>query len=168
MLDAGKPGWIVFKTAIGHDAQDQSSADYSSWSDRGLGVIVVLVNGYLPEGTLPNSADYADFAARCANFVGNSQGARIWVIGNEMNHPSERPGVEYDYNQSIPRLVQPGEVITPEHYAQRVPALPRRHPRGARACKRRGVDRRGSALESLRRYTRAILPAIGCSTSGTS
>jgi murein DD-endopeptidase MepM/ murein hydrolase activator NlpD len=91
MLDAGRPGWVLFTEGIGHDPNNQSGADYSTYSGRGLGVIVRLNNGYFPEGTIPTSSQYANFAQRCANFVANSRGAKIWIIGNEMNFAIERP-----------------------------------------------------------------------------
>ena len=85
MLELGRPGWIVFTEAIGASPTDMGGRDYRPWSDKGLGVIVRLNNGYHPAGTIPNAAHYADFAARCANFVANSPGCKIWIIGNEMN-----------------------------------------------------------------------------------
>ncbi|MCB0187905.1 MAG: hypothetical protein KDE31_26735, partial [Caldilineaceae bacterium] len=91
MLDAGTPGWIVFTEGIGHDPNNRSGADYRAYSNRGLGVITRLNNGYYPEGTIPNSRNYAAFAQRCANFVANSQGCKIWIIGNEVNYAIERP-----------------------------------------------------------------------------
>lgn len=91
MLNAGRPGWIVFTEGIGHDPQDQSGRDYRTFSERGLGVICRLNNGYHPEGTIPYRHSYADFARRCANFVANSRGCKIWIIGNEMNYAIERP-----------------------------------------------------------------------------
>lgn len=91
MLDAGTPGWIVFTEGIGHDSNNRSGADYRAYSNRGLGVIARLNNGYYPEGSIPNSRDYAAFAQRCANFVANSPGCKIWIIGNEMNYAIERP-----------------------------------------------------------------------------
>ena len=91
MIEAGKPGWIVFTEGIGHDPNNRSGADYRPYSSRGLGIITRLNNGYYPEGTIPNSSDYANFAKRCANFVANSPGCKIWIIGNEMNYRIERP-----------------------------------------------------------------------------
>lgn len=91
MLELGRSGWIVFTEGIGCDPNDTSSSDYRSYSDRGLGVIVRLNNGYAPGGTIPNDGRYADFARRCANFVANSQGCKLWIIGNEMNFAIERP-----------------------------------------------------------------------------
>ncbi|MCB0071939.1 MAG: N-acetylmuramoyl-L-alanine amidase, partial [Caldilineaceae bacterium] len=91
MLRAGRPGWIVFTEGIGHDPADQGGRDYRAYSDRDLGVITRLNNGYFPEGTIPYRQYYADFAQRCANFVANSRGCKIWIIGNEMNYAIERP-----------------------------------------------------------------------------
>lgn len=110
MLAANRPGWILFSEAIGHDPNDRSGKDYSTYSEQGLGVIVRLNNGYSPDGTLPNSSQYEDFGQRCANFVAASGGAHIWVIGNEMNFWAERPGVTSGPDS--------GEVITPERYAR--------------------------------------------------
>ena len=83
--------------------------DYSSWANRGFGVIARLNNGYSPEGTIPNSSRYAPFAQRCANFVAASPGCHIWIIGNEPNLPVERPGIGFD-GKGKPTS---GEVIVP-------------------------------------------------------
>lgn len=91
MIEAGKPGWIVFTEGIGRDPNNRSGFDYRPYSNQGLGIITRLNHGYYPEGTIPNSRDYADFAKRCANFVANSPGCKIWIIGNEMNYRIERP-----------------------------------------------------------------------------
>ena len=106
MLEAGRPGWVLVTEAIGANPNDQSGGDYRYLSDRGLGVIVRLNNAYHPGGTIPYSSHYRDFARRCGNFVENSRGCHIWIIGNEPNLPWERPGGEG------------GEVITPELYAR--------------------------------------------------
>ena len=93
MIDAGHPGWIVFTEGLGHNPNDLSGKDYRSYSGRGLGVMARLNNGYQPDGTIPYSSFYQDFARRCANFVAASQGCKIWIIGNEMNFAVERPSV---------------------------------------------------------------------------
>jgi len=85
MLQAGCPGWIVFTESIGHDPEDRSGVDYTAYSERGLGIVARLNHGYEPDGTLPHSSLYADFARRVANFVAASPGCKLWVIGNEMN-----------------------------------------------------------------------------------
>ncbi|MCB0099779.1 MAG: hypothetical protein KDE46_28795, partial [Caldilineaceae bacterium] len=69
MLDAGKPGWLVFTEAIGSDPNDTSGKNFTSWSNQNLGILCRINNGYEPGGTVPNSAQYADFAKRCANYV---------------------------------------------------------------------------------------------------
>lgn len=91
MLEARKPGWVVLSEAIGHDPANRSGVDFRSFSDRALGVICRLNNGYFPEGTLPHSSQYTSFARRCASFVESSPGCRIWIIGNEPNYAMERP-----------------------------------------------------------------------------
>ena len=103
MLEAGKPGWVLITEGIGHNPDDQSGRDYSDLADKGLGVIVRLNNGYGSAGTIPLPQYYDAFAQRCANFVSNSWGCHIWIIGNEMNHAQERPE---------------GQPITPDLYAQ--------------------------------------------------
>jgi hypothetical protein len=91
MLAANKPGWIVFTEAVGHDPRDRTGRDFRSFSGRGFGVICRINNGYYPDGTLPLSRYYGDFAQRCGNFVAASPGCRIWIIGNETNYEIERP-----------------------------------------------------------------------------
>jgi len=120
MLDVGTPGWVLVTEAIGHDPNDRSGADYRRLSDRDLGVIVRLNNAYNPGGTIPYERDYSSFARRCANFVEASQGAHIWIIGNETNHPIEWPGAEWNWGPGWPAPVSPdkrGEEITPARYA---------------------------------------------------
>jgi N-acetyl-anhydromuramyl-L-alanine amidase AmpD len=92
MLEAGKPGWIVFTEAIGHDPNNHGGVDFTPFSRRDLGVICRINNGYQPDGTIPHSSLYEQFAQRCANFVAASPGCKIWIIGNEMNYAVERPG----------------------------------------------------------------------------
>lgn len=117
MLGAGIPGWVEFNEAIGAEPKDETGKDFSPWSSQGLGVIVKLVNGYHPTGTLPSSDRYEAFAQRCGNFVRASQGAHIWIVGNEMNSALERPGAQVDYSGQSQQIVNPGEVITPQLYA---------------------------------------------------
>ncbi|MFN4033864.1 MAG: hypothetical protein ACK4ME_09690, partial [Fimbriimonadales bacterium] len=102
----GKRIWILFTEELGADPNNQSGRDYRPYRDAGHGVIVRLNYGYHPNGTLPPAAQYALFAQRVANFVRNSHGAHIWIIGNETNLPVEWPGGES------------GEPITVARYAQ--------------------------------------------------
>lgn len=105
----GRRGWIVFTEAIGHDPNDSSGKDFRPWSDRGHGVIVRLNNGYEGAGNLPFERDYPSFATRVANYIQNSPGADIWILGNETNLPREWPGnAGGDPNT--------GEAITPRRY----------------------------------------------------
>lgn len=103
MEEKGKKGWIVFTERVFHDPKDQHGADYSQWENRGLGIIARINHDYYPGGTIPLPQYYDDFARRVANFVKNSRGGHIWVIGNEMNHAQERPA---------------DQMITPNLYAQ--------------------------------------------------
>jgi hypothetical protein len=104
--EAGRTGWLVFTEAIGSDQLDRSGKDFQPWARDGIQAIVRLNNGYHPGGTIPCSNEYAQFAARCGNYVAASQGASRWIIGNETNYAIERPGGEQ------------GEVITPQLYAR--------------------------------------------------
>jgi len=89
---AGKRGWLVVTVAVGHDPSNHSGDDFSFYSNRGHGVIVRLNNGYGSDGTLPYQSQYQDFATRCANYVAATQGADIFIIGNETNLAREWPG----------------------------------------------------------------------------
>jgi hypothetical protein len=102
MAEKGKPGWVVFTHELGRDPAHMSGYDHRPWSNRGFGIIARLNNGYGSAGTIPQPQYYDAFARRVRNFVQNSQGCRIWVVGNEMNHAQERPE---------------GQMITPDRYA---------------------------------------------------
>ena len=99
MTEAGRTGWIVFSEAVGHDPDDRSGVDFSPFSDQGYGVICRINNGYEPDGTIPHSSQYEEFARRVANFVATSRGCKIWIIGNEMNYAAERPGIVIDWSR---------------------------------------------------------------------
>jgi len=118
MAQRGAPGWIHFTEELGNDPDNKTGSDYRPWSDQGFGILARLNNGYEPNGTIPHSDRYERFAQRCANYVASSPGCRIWVIGNEPNHPVERPGVQLDWSVSPPRVVSPGEVILQRMYAR--------------------------------------------------
>ncbi|HEY54471.1 MAG TPA: hypothetical protein G4N94_13560, partial [Caldilineae bacterium] len=121
MLEKGIPGWVLFSEAIGVDPDDHRAKNYRPFSDKGLGVMVRLNAGHGGVGTIPFENQYDDFAKRCANFVRASQGAHIWIIGNEMNHPIEWPGADWEWHLKSPRPVSPdtvGEQITPTRYAR--------------------------------------------------
>ena len=102
-------GWVLVTEAIGTEAHEQGGKDYRNLSNQGLGVIVRLNQSYGANGTIPREKRYPEFAQRCANFVRNSHGASIWLIGNEMNFEREQPRQEGS-NQA--------EVITPRRYAK--------------------------------------------------
>ncbi len=101
MAEQGRKGWILLTETVGSDPNDQRGEDYRLWSNAGFGVIVRLNNGYNPAGTIPFAREYENFARRCANFVRGSQGASIWIIGNEMNFQVEWPGA-FSIRRQIP------------------------------------------------------------------
>lgn len=97
--DAEARGWILFTEAIGHDPDDRTGLDFSTFSNQGYGIICRLNNGYEPIGTIPHSSQYENFARRVANFVAISRGCKTWIIGNEMNYAVERPGIVIDWTR---------------------------------------------------------------------
>ncbi len=84
-------GWVTATVEVGSNPADQGGADFRSISSEGHTVICRINNGYGLNGTIPVKSKYDDFAQRCANFVRNSQGCSIWVIGNETNLAAEWP-----------------------------------------------------------------------------
>jgi hypothetical protein len=80
-------GWLVHSVKVTSDAP----ADYTGLVNAGCRVIVRLNNGYGSEGTIPPPSGYDAFAQQCANWVAGSRGAKLFVIGNEMNIEAERP-----------------------------------------------------------------------------
>jgi hypothetical protein len=120
--DGEARGWVLVTEAIGTEAQERGGKDYRDITRQGLGLIVRLNQSYGENGTIPREARYPEFAQRVANFVEDSRGGRIWLIGNEMNFSREQPRREGS-NQPEP--------ITPRRYAecyklcrQRIKALP--------------------------------------------
>jgi len=84
-------GWATATVAIGHDPNDQSGVDFTWFAKQNVTVICRINNGYFPNGTIPLPEDYQNFATRCANFVRNSPGCNLWIIGNELNIAGEWP-----------------------------------------------------------------------------
>ena len=115
MANAGHPGWILFTEGIGSNPQNRSGRDYRAYSQRNFGIICRLNNGYAPEGTIPHSSRYADFAQRCANFVAASHGCKTWIIGNEMN-----------YAWSVPQARSRASAFLPPHRGCRGRQMPTR------------------------------------------
>ncbi|MCB9153601.1 MAG: hypothetical protein H6649_06030 [Caldilineae bacterium] len=159
MRAARRPGWIVFSERIGHNPRDFGSRDYSQWSGDDFGVIVRLNNGYEPEGTIPAADQYQDFARRCGNFVRNSDGCHIWIIGNEMNFAAERPAPGSRRAMRPPRGVKrdPDEPDwTPRELPDRFSALQE----GRRSRRTRGADRDPITPEMYVRCYRLCREAI--------
>ncbi|MEZ4866912.1 MAG: N-acetylmuramoyl-L-alanine amidase [Caldilineaceae bacterium] len=106
-------GWVLFTEAIGHDPEDHSGIDFTTFSKQGLGVICRINHGYEPDGTIPHSSQYENFARRVANFVNVSRGCKIWIIGNEMNYAVERPGIQIDWSRHASQREGPPEYADP-------------------------------------------------------
>lgn len=124
MQNQGIKGYIVWTEGIGANPYDYSGRDYNSNTvNFGHKAIVRLNYGYGSDGTIPYTYQYDDFAQRCANFVSNSTGCSIWIIGNEMNNPCEWPGgtpiqpTDYAtcFNKCYTKIkqVQPSAVVMP-------------------------------------------------------
>lgn len=116
MTRMGVPGWVSFTAELAPRGESPNP-DFTSWTGRSFGVMVCLVNGDEPEGTIPVSSRYGEFARRCAAYVKRSRGCHIWVIGNEMNFLLERPAVRIDRTGGTAGVIDPGEVILPAMYA---------------------------------------------------
>ena len=91
-------GWLVHSVNVWSDLP----ADYTALVNAKCRVLVRLNNGYGSAGTIPLPAQYDAFAAQCANWVAASKGAKLFIIGNEMNISAERPN---------------GQPILPSNYA---------------------------------------------------
>jgi len=102
-------GWVLVTEAIGTEAHERGGRDYRDITDKGLGLIVRINQSYGENGTIPREARYPEFVQRVANFVEDSKGANIWLIGNEMNYPREQPR-RAGSNEAEP--------ITPRRYAE--------------------------------------------------
>ncbi|MGQ9651519.1 MAG: discoidin domain-containing protein [Phycisphaerae bacterium] len=92
LTSGGVTGWITATVAVGHNPGETWGIDFRSFSNQGHTVVCRINNGYCESGgTIPLPDQYSNFATRCANFVANSQGCSIWVIGNETNLAVEWP-----------------------------------------------------------------------------
>ncbi|MBI4670512.1 MAG: hypothetical protein HY741_02430 [Chloroflexi bacterium] len=80
-------GWLVHSVKVWSDA----SPDYTPLVNAGLRVLVRLNNGYGSEGTIPPPSGYDAFAQKCAEWVAQTRGAQLFILGNEMNISAERP-----------------------------------------------------------------------------
>ncbi|MEP7198183.1 MAG: NBR1-Ig-like domain-containing protein, partial [Chloroflexota bacterium] len=98
---ARKQGWVLYTEEIRNNT---AGHNYASDSNRGFGVLVRLNWGYDDNGTIPTQDKYPEFADRCKAWVNNSQGANVWIIGNEMNLAGERPGGPADANKITPTM----------------------------------------------------------------
>ena len=87
----GASAWVTATVAIGSDPAQTGGDDFRWISSQGHAVIVRLNNGYCPQGTIPTPDRYDAFAQRAANYVAATQGASLFVIGNETNLAGEWP-----------------------------------------------------------------------------
>ncbi len=89
----GVTGWVTATIAIGSNPNDTGGDDFRWIANQGHSVIVRLNNGYCGTGNIPTPDKYDDFAQRAANYVAATQGADIFIIGNETNLAVEWPPV---------------------------------------------------------------------------
>lgn len=87
----GTGGWVTATVAVGANTNDFGGANFTALANAGHTVICRINYGYFPDGTIPVASKYDDFAVRCKNFVANSSGCNIWLIGNESNLNAEWP-----------------------------------------------------------------------------
>lgn len=102
-------GWVLVTEELRANPNDHGGSNYTDLSEQGFGVVVRLNHAYGADGTIPLPNQYQNFARRVANFVKNSPGAHIWIIGNEMNLEREQPRKFSGAAQADP--------ITPRLYA---------------------------------------------------
>jgi len=102
-------GWVLVTEELRANPNDHGGSNYTDLSEQGFGVVVRLNHAYGADGTIPLPDQYQNFARRVANFVQNSPGAHIWIIGNEMNLEREQPRKHPGASQAEP--------ITPRLYA---------------------------------------------------
>jgi F5/8 type C domain/Ig-like domain from next to BRCA1 gene len=98
---SGRQGWVLITETVRENVTGQN---YTVHSSRGFGVMVRLNWGYGADGTIPTPAQYPAMAAHCKSWVSLSQGAKFWIIGNEMNQAAERPGGPADANKITPAM----------------------------------------------------------------
>src|SRR5688572_15754390 len=107
-VTGGTGGWVTATVAVGANPNDTWGVDFSALANAGHTIICRINYGYFPDGTIPVAAKYDDFAARCKNFIANSSGCAIWLIGNESNL-----NVEWPFDSSNNRF----NYLSPASYA---------------------------------------------------
>ena len=125
-------GWITATVAVGHNTNDVSGADFSFLASQGHTVICRINNGYFPNGTIPLTNDYDNFAIRCSNFVAHSAGCQMWLIGNECNLSGEWPfnGTKFvyvspqDYARCFRKVYNAIKAARPGHQVLSQPPAP--------------------------------------------
>lgn len=89
----GIGGWVTATVAIGSNPSHTGGDDFRWIANQGHTVTVRLNHGYCGSGTIPTPDKYDDYARRAANYVAATQGADIFIIGNETNLAVEWPPV---------------------------------------------------------------------------
>ncbi len=161
---AGVRGWITATVAIGHNPNDYGGGDFRSFQNAGHTVIVRLNNGYGDDGTIPVISEYDNFAQRCANYVAATQGADIFIIGNETNLANEWPKVggwrtyisPQDYANCFRKCYDAIKAVRPDAKVLCQPLAPFAGPYGA------GADHDGNPL-GWTTYMNQMLTAISAS-----
>jgi hypothetical protein len=80
--------------------------DCREFKDHGIETYVRINWGYAGTGTIPPSNKVSRWIDVVRESIKHSRGVAGWIIGNEINNPTEWPG----------GYPNPSEVITPEHY----------------------------------------------------
>jgi len=158
-------GWVTATVAVGHNPADSSGANFSALAGQGHTIICRINNGYFPNGTIPLPADYDNFGLRCSNFVANSTGCNIWLIGNECNLSGEWPfnGTKFayvspqDYANCFRKVYTAIKAIRPNDKILTQPPAPFAGPYGASTLN--GFPADGNPLNWVQ-YLNQMLTAI--------
>lgn len=81
-------GWIVESIALAENPQPQN------WTQVRGDINWILRLNYAHngrDGTIPLRGQYDEFAKRCMNYMAETKGANVVIIGNEPNHKQEYP-----------------------------------------------------------------------------
>lgn len=123
ILAERKTGWIVDTISLKNMLFGK---DYRPYTEKGIDTICRLNWGYDPDGTIPTSDKYQEFAQKAASFVQLSAGCQRWIIGNEINMQWEWPGHQqitldqyiecYRLTYDAIKKVQPHAIVIPQAF----------------------------------------------------
>lgn len=86
-------GWILTLHEIGSDPENRTGFDHRPWVNRGYGVMARLQYRFgTNAGTIPLESEWPRFALRVGHFIVGSPYCKIFILGNESQHPNEWPG----------------------------------------------------------------------------